>query len=151
MLGENIKKIMNEKGISAKKIAEKAEISTTYLSYILNDKRKNPSLEVLQKIAAILGVSVNDFFDDKHNTNENQDNEFNPTLSVKEQEKLDKQAQDIVNNLSVSLSKNKNSLEEEDYEILQASISAALQSLTLKNKKKFTPKKYRVNKKKKDE
>jgi transcriptional regulator with XRE-family HTH domain len=149
MLGENIKKIMNEKGISAKKIAEKAEISTTYLSYILNDKRKNPSLEVLQKIASILGVSVNDFFDDKYNTNK--DNEFNPTLSVKEQKKLDKQAQDIVNNLSVSLSKNKNSLEDEDYEILQASISAALQSLTLKNKKKFTPKKYRVNKKKKDE
>ncbi|MCC9296537.1 helix-turn-helix domain-containing protein [Clostridium sp. WLY-B-L2] len=148
MLGENIKKIMNEKGISAKKIAEKAEISTTYLSYILNDKRKNPSLEVLQKIASILDVSVNDFFDDKYNTNE--DNEFNPTLSVKEQKRLDKQAQDIVNNLSVSLSKNKNSLEDEDYEILQASISAALQSLTLKNKKKFTPKKYRVNKKKKD-
>jgi transcriptional regulator with XRE-family HTH domain len=151
MIGSKIRKLREANKLGLNETARKAGISAGYLSSLERGEKKNPSMDSLQKIADALGVSVNDFFDDKHNTNENQDNEFNPTLSVKEQEKLDKQAQDIVNNLSVSLSKNKNSLEEEDYEILQASISAALQSLTLKNKKKFTPKKYRVNKKKKDE
>ncbi|CAB1249751.1 helix-turn-helix domain-containing protein [Clostridium sp. MT-14] len=149
MIGDNIRKIREANKLGLNETARRAGISAGYLSSLERGEKKNPSMDSLKKIADALGVSVNDFFDDKYNINE--DNEFNPTLSVKEQKKLDKQAQDIVNNLSVSLSKNKNSLEDEDYEILQASISAALQSLTLKNKKKFTPKKYRVNKKKKDE
>lgn len=63
MLGDNIKKIMESKNISSKELAAKAEITQTYLSYILNNKRKNPSMEVLNKIASILEVSVNLLFD----------------------------------------------------------------------------------------
>lgn len=63
MLGDNIKKIMESKNISSKELASKAKITQTYLSYILNNKRKNPSMEVLNKIASILEVSVNLFFD----------------------------------------------------------------------------------------
>lgn len=63
MLGDNIKKLMEDKGITSKALAEKTGITPTYLSYILNNKRKNPSTQVLSKIAQVLGVSVNSFFD----------------------------------------------------------------------------------------
>lgn len=52
-----------------------------------------------------------------------------------------------MNDLSLSLSQNKDELNEEDYSILQASISTALQTIKLKNKEKYTPKKYKRNKK----
>lgn len=144
MIGNNIKKIRLTNKLGLNETARKAGISAGYLSSLERGEKKNPSMDSLQKIADALNVSVNEFFDKKNDTD---GDEFTPTLSVKEQEKLDKQAQDIVNNLSISLSKNKNSLEDEDYKILEASINSALQSLTLKNKKKYTPKKYRKNKK----
>ncbi|OAA87599.1 helix-turn-helix domain-containing protein [Clostridium ljungdahlii] len=144
MIGNNIKKIRLTNKLGLNETARKAGISAGYLSSLERGEKKNPSMDSLQKIADALNVSVNEFFDEKNDTD---GDEFTPTLSVKEQEKLDKQAQDIVNNLSISLSKNKNSLEDEDYKILEASINSALQSLTLKNRKKYTPKKYRKNKK----
>lgn len=57
MLGDNIKKIMKVKGVSAKGLAEKLEITPTYLSYIMNDKRK-PSFDMLQKIADALEITI---------------------------------------------------------------------------------------------
>ena len=64
MLGDNNKRIRKLKGISINKLAKLSEISLGYLSDLENNKAKNPTMEKLNKIADILGVSVEDFFRD---------------------------------------------------------------------------------------
>ena len=60
-LGENLKNIMKEKGVTSKELAERVGVSQVHISYILNNKR-DPSVDLLEKIADILNVSVSDFY-----------------------------------------------------------------------------------------
>lgn len=68
MLSDNIKNLMSINKITAKKLAEMVGVSPTHISYILNNKRE-PSIELLGKIAAVLGVSIDETFQDKASTN----------------------------------------------------------------------------------
>lgn len=61
MVGNNLKKIINEKGISAKFLAEKVKVSATHLSYVLNGKR-NLSVDLASRIADALGVNMSQLF-----------------------------------------------------------------------------------------
>ena len=65
------------------------------------------------------------------------------SLSIKEQENIDDEAKKIVEELTVSFSKNKDSFNEEDYFAIENAIRTTLEAIQIKNKKKFTPKKYR--------
>lgn len=146
MLGDNIRKIRKSKKISINTLAKQAEVSLGYLSDLENNKFTNPTLDKLNKLADTLGVSVNEFFNDEENvTSEITNPKNNYALTIKEQEKLDKEAQDIINNFALSLSKEKDNLKEEDYRVLEASIRSALETIKLKNKEKYTPKKYKNN------
>ena len=64
MLSDNIKNLMSINKITAKKLAEIVGVSPTHISYILNNKRE-PSIELLGKIANALGVSIDEIFQDK--------------------------------------------------------------------------------------
>ena len=142
--GQKIKNIRLSKKLGLNETARKAGISGSYLSNIEKGIKTNPSTDTLQKIADVLEVSVNEFFDDDtENKSDNKGTEFNPKLSVKEQEKLDKQAEELINELTISLSQNKDHLTDKDYDVLLASMKGALQAMTIRNKKKYTPKKYR--------
>lgn len=55
--GHAIRKIRNEKGTRQNFVAEKAGISNEYLSNIESGAKK-PTMKVLEKIAAALGVSA---------------------------------------------------------------------------------------------
>ena len=55
-LGENITKIMKEKGITGKRLAEALETSESYISEIKNNKQ-DPSLKKLREIAEALDIS----------------------------------------------------------------------------------------------
>lgn len=61
MLIDNIKRLMTVNKITAKKLSEMVGVSPTHISYILNNKRE-PSIELLGKIATALGVSINEIF-----------------------------------------------------------------------------------------
>lgn len=65
MLGENLKTIMKEKGVTSKELAERVGVSQVHISYILNNKR-DPSIDLLEKIANVLNVSVSDFYLEKN-------------------------------------------------------------------------------------
>lgn len=144
MLGDNIKREMKIKNIVAKDLAASVGITPTYLSYILNNKRKNPSMELLNKIANALGVTVDTFFDNDSNTNESKEKkERDYSLTIKEQENIDKEAQKILDDMTLSFSKNKDILTEEDYFAIEMALKSSLEAIKIKNKKKFTPKKYR--------
>lgn len=62
MIGDNIRKALERKGLTSNELAEKIGVTATYVSYLLNNKR-NASIEVLEKIAEVLEVSVSSFFD----------------------------------------------------------------------------------------
>ena len=57
-----IKKIREQKRISQKNLAEAAQISQPYL-HDLENKHRGAKPETLERIADVLGVSVNDMFD----------------------------------------------------------------------------------------
>ncbi|MGM8212338.1 helix-turn-helix domain-containing protein [Virgibacillus sp. W0430] len=56
MIGENIKKIRLEKRLSLSELADRAQISKSYLSNIERNVNQNPSIQIMEKIAAVLRV-----------------------------------------------------------------------------------------------
>jgi len=53
-IGEKIKSIANEKDISIYRIAKDSGVSNSYLSELINNKRRNPSIEIIKKISKVL-------------------------------------------------------------------------------------------------
>ncbi|WP_249871331.1 helix-turn-helix domain-containing protein [Oceanobacillus saliphilus] len=60
MIGEKIKKLRQEKRMSISELAEKAGVAKSYLSSIERNLQSNPSIQFIEKISTVLGVSVND-------------------------------------------------------------------------------------------
>lgn len=58
MIGKRIQTIRKEKGLSLSDLAAKAGIAKSYLSSIERDIQSNPSVHFLEKIAAVLDISV---------------------------------------------------------------------------------------------
>ncbi|MBP2241872.1 XRE family transcriptional regulator of biofilm formation [Cytobacillus eiseniae] len=58
MIGKNVARIRKQKGYTLSEFAELANISKSYLSNIERNINKNPSLEVMQKIAKVLNVDL---------------------------------------------------------------------------------------------
>lgn len=61
MIGERIKEIRTELGLTARDLAEKANVTPGYISQIERDLIR-PSMNVLMKIADVLGVPVAGLF-----------------------------------------------------------------------------------------
>ena len=61
-VGQRIKDLRTEIGISQEKLALKAEIDRTYLAGVENGKR-NLSIKSLEKITNALSISFHDFFE----------------------------------------------------------------------------------------
>lgn len=62
-IGNRIKEIRSQKGISQEKLALKAELDRTYVAGVENGKR-NPSIKSLAKIINALDINFGYFFKD---------------------------------------------------------------------------------------
>ncbi|GIO26981.1 helix-turn-helix domain-containing protein [Ornithinibacillus bavariensis] len=58
MIGENLKRVRMERGLSLSELAEKANISKSYLSNMERHLNENPSIHVIIKIAEALDVTI---------------------------------------------------------------------------------------------
>ncbi|WP_019156112.1 XRE family transcriptional regulator [Robertmurraya massiliosenegalensis] len=58
MIGKNIAVIRKQRGYTLTQLSELSNISKSYLSNIERNINKNPSLEVIQKIASVLDVDL---------------------------------------------------------------------------------------------
>lgn len=58
MIGERVKQLRKAKGLSLTELAERAGVAKSYLSSIERNIQSNPSVQFLEKIAAVLNVSV---------------------------------------------------------------------------------------------
>jgi len=65
LIGKRIQELRKARGLSQEKIAEKADISSTYLSRI-ECGRENPTLDMLIKLANALEVEMWEMFDFGH-------------------------------------------------------------------------------------
>lgn len=60
LIGEKIKKLRQEKKLSISELADKAGVAKSYLSSIERSLQTNPSIQFIEKIGTVLGVSVNE-------------------------------------------------------------------------------------------
>ncbi|MFX3623074.1 MAG: helix-turn-helix domain-containing protein [Ectobacillus sp.] len=58
MIGERIKRLRLQRGISLTELAEKAGVAKSYISSIERNLQQNPSIQFLEKIAQVLRVPV---------------------------------------------------------------------------------------------
>jgi XRE family transcriptional regulator of biofilm formation len=60
LIGEKIKQLRKEKKMSISELAEKAGVAKSYLSSIERNLQTNPSIQFIEKVSAVLNVSVNE-------------------------------------------------------------------------------------------
>lgn len=58
MIGKNIAEIRLRRGFTLSQLAERANISKSYLSNIERNLNRNPSLHIIEKIAGVLNVDI---------------------------------------------------------------------------------------------
>lgn len=54
--------ILEEKNISLKELSADTKISESYLSELINNKKSNPTLDILYKVGYVIGENPKDFF-----------------------------------------------------------------------------------------
>ncbi|MFT4412547.1 helix-turn-helix domain-containing protein [Fredinandcohnia humi] len=59
MIGQRIKTYRLHRKLSLSELAERAGVAKSYLSSIERNLQSNPSIQFLEKISSVLGVSVN--------------------------------------------------------------------------------------------
>lgn len=64
-----IKEIRLKKKISISKLSEMTDISRTYIRELENNRKTNPSMQTLYKIANVLNVNIKDLFYTKFDIN----------------------------------------------------------------------------------
>ncbi|KIL48159.1 helix-turn-helix domain-containing protein [Jeotgalibacillus soli] len=69
MIGDRVKSLRKEKKMSLSELAERAGVAKSYLSSLERDLQQNPSIQFLEKIAPVLGVTVNSLLDPDNSPN----------------------------------------------------------------------------------
>lgn len=144
MVGDKIKILRKNNKLTQKELSSKIGIAQSTLGMI-EKNRTAPGRNTLIKIADFFNVTIDYLLSDSEeieNTKEVK-KERDYSLTIKEQADIDDEAKKIIEDLTVSFSKNKDSLNEEDYFAIENAIRSTLETIKIKNKKKFTPKKYR--------
>lgn len=62
MQGNSIKKYRKDQGLNLEEMSKKIGISTGYLCHLENGTRKNPSIEVMEKISKALEKTIAEIF-----------------------------------------------------------------------------------------
>ena len=76
MVGTALKRLRLEKGYSINELSDRAGVSKSYLSYIERGIQKNPSLQVLSKLASTLDTHVEELLEINPTSTDNLDSEW---------------------------------------------------------------------------
>ncbi|WP_195952238.1 helix-turn-helix domain-containing protein [Clostridium saudiense] len=135
-IGDRIKKFRKENRLTQIELAKSANISRSYLADIENN-RYNASVDVLKAIAAALDISLAEILDDS----------INNTLTIKDNKcitnDLKKLMDEFRNSTDGTAYYNGQELDESDLDLIESAMKIALEQIKLKNKDKYTPKKYK--------
>lgn len=154
-IGEMIKEYRTTNDLTLRDFANLCGLSHSYISLLekgidpRNNKPVIPTLETVERISRAMGISTQEilkeigFIGTVESENDVIPSSNKPALSIKEQEKLDKEAEEMISNLRMSLSQNKGYLDDKDYAVIEATVRSLLEAMTLKNKEKYTSNKYK--------
>jgi XRE family transcriptional regulator, master regulator for biofilm formation len=84
MIGQRIKKYRLQKEMSLSELAEKSGVAKSYLSSIERNLQSNPSIQFLEKISVVLGVSVNTLLNDEVSNSNSEELDSEWTRLVRE-------------------------------------------------------------------
>ncbi|AKF31582.1 MULTISPECIES: helix-turn-helix domain-containing protein [Bacillus] len=137
-VGQRIKAIRKERKLTQVQLAEKANLSRSYLADIERD-RYNPSLSTLEAVAGALGIQVSAIVGEETLIKEEQA-EYNS----KEEKDIAKRMEEIRKDLEKSdgLSFSGEPMSQEAVESLMEAMEHIVRQ-TQRINKKYTPKKYR--------
>lgn len=62
-MAKMIKALREQKGLSQPELAKRAQVSQSYIAMLETGEKKNPSLDVLQRLAKVLEVKVGELLD----------------------------------------------------------------------------------------
>jgi transcriptional regulator with XRE-family HTH domain len=144
MLGDKIKELRKRERLTQQALADAIGVSRSAIG-MLEKNLQGIGTETIKKLAVFFNVTADYLLSDNEQIENTEEikKERDYSLSVKEQENIDDEAKKIIDELSMSFSKNKDSLSEEDYFAIENAIRTTMEAIKIKNKKKFTPKKYR--------
>lgn len=61
MIGERIQMLRKRKGLSLTELSQRAGVAKSYLSSIERGLQQNPSIQFLEKVGAVLNVTIEEF------------------------------------------------------------------------------------------
>lgn len=135
-IGDRIKKFRKENRLTQIELAKSANISRSYLADIENN-RYNASVDVLKAIATALDISLAEILDDSANN----------TLTIKDNKCITNDLKKLMDEFRTSTDGtayyNGQELDESDLDLIESAMKIALEQIKLKNKDKYTPKKYK--------
>lgn len=70
MFGKNIRKIREKKGYGINELSRISGVNASYISALERDEKKNPSVEILTKLANSLEVNINEIIKVDSTTNQ---------------------------------------------------------------------------------
>lgn len=134
-----LKELREEKGYSLEKLANILHVSKSTLSRIENDKLE-PRRSLLEDYAKVFNVTVDYILGLTDNAK----------LNVRDEKNISKDLKDIMDDFrsgeSGPVFYDGIELDEEDMDKLEIAMKTALEIAKVKNKEKYTPKKYKKNK-----
>lgn len=137
MFGERLQSLRKEKGLTQKDIADILKVAPSTIG-MYEQGRRDPDTDTIRLLAEFFNVSIDYLLGNAEKLTEQP-----ISLTIKEQQDLDEEAKKLLQNLAIHLSQNKQYFKAEDYEVLGISVRSAIETIALKNKIKYTPKKYR--------
>ena len=137
-IGGKIKDLRKERKLTQVELAKKSNISRSYLTDIEND-RYNPSIETLKAIANSLEVTLSDILSDKVA----EDNSLNYRDKKSITKDLKKLMDDFWAGTDGTAYYNGQELDNDDLDLIESAMKIALEQIKIKNKEKYTPKKYK--------
>ncbi len=60
-LGNKVKKLREQRGLTQQQLADRIRVTSTYIGFIEQGQR-NPSINTADKLARVLGVKLSDLF-----------------------------------------------------------------------------------------
>lgn len=137
---EVFERLLNEHGVTAYKVAKETGLTTATLSN-WKKGRYTPKQDKLQKIADYFSVPLEYLMTGQKPS----DKEWEPTLTEKDEKDIQKELDNILNQLdsNTGLMFDGEAIDDETKELLKASLEHAVRTARITAKKKFTPKKYR--------
>ena len=139
---EIFEKLLNERGVTAYKVAKETGVTTATLTSWKQGKYV-PKQEKLQKIADYFGVSLDYLLTGEEKKE--------PALNARDKKDIEKNLAKIMAEYREGTRNearyNDMKLEEEDLDLIEAAMRIALEQIKIKNKELYTPKKYKKDKK----